>query len=52
MTRNGVQTTQDWNVTDFRSVAAGVTMTVVPILIFFVVLQRQFVRGLGGALKG
>jgi putative chitobiose transport system permease protein len=37
---------------DFRSVAAGVTMTVVPILIFFVVLQRQFVRGLGGALKG
>jgi putative chitobiose transport system permease protein len=37
---------------DFRSVAAGVTMTVLPILLFFVVLQRQFVRGLGGALKG
>ncbi|HYX10659.1 MAG TPA: carbohydrate ABC transporter permease, partial [Candidatus Acidoferrum sp.] len=37
---------------DFRSVAAGVTMTVVPILIFFVVLQRQFVRGLTGAVKG
>ena len=37
---------------DFRAVAAGVTMTVVPILIFFVALQRQFVRGLGGAIKG
>ena len=37
---------------DFRSIAAGVTMTVLPILIFFVVLQRQFVRGLGGAIKG
>jgi putative chitobiose transport system permease protein len=37
---------------DFRSIAAGVTMTVVPILIFFIALQRQFVRGLGGAVKG
>ena len=37
---------------DFRSVAAGVTMTVVPILIFFVALQRQFVKGLSGAVKG
>jgi putative chitobiose transport system permease protein len=37
---------------DFRGIAAGVTMTVVPILIFFVALQRQFVRGLAGAVKG
>ena len=37
---------------DFRATAAGVTMTVIPILIFFVVLQRQFVRGLSGAVKG
>jgi putative chitobiose transport system permease protein len=37
---------------DFRSIAAGVTMTVVPILIFFVALQRHFVRGLAGAVKG
>lgn len=37
---------------DFRGVAAGVVMTVVPILIFFIVLQRQFVRGLTGAVKG
>jgi putative chitobiose transport system permease protein len=37
---------------DFRSIAAGVTMTVIPILIFFVIFQRQFVRGLAGAVKG
>jgi putative chitobiose transport system permease protein len=37
---------------DFRSIAAGVTMTVVPIIIFFMVFQRQFVRGLAGAVKG
>jgi putative chitobiose transport system permease protein len=37
---------------DFRSIAAGVTMTVVPILIFFIVFQRHFVRGLAGAVKG
>jgi putative chitobiose transport system permease protein len=37
---------------DFRSIAAGVTMTVIPILVFFMVLQRQFVKGLSGAVKG
>ena len=37
---------------DFRSIAAGVTMTIVPILIFFMAFQRQFVRGLAGAVKG
>jgi putative chitobiose transport system permease protein len=37
---------------DFRSIAAGVTMTVVPILVFFIVFQRHFVRGLAGAVKG
>jgi ABC-type glycerol-3-phosphate transport system permease component len=37
---------------DSRGMAAGVVMTVVPIIIFFIVLQRQFVRGLAGAVKG
>ena len=37
---------------DFRSIAAGVTMTVVPILLFFIAVQRYFVRGLAGAVKG
>jgi len=27
-------------------------MTVVPILIFFIALQRQFINGLTGAVKG
>jgi len=29
-----------------------VTMTVVPILVFFIAVQRYFVRGLAGAIKG
>ncbi|CAG0930400.1 Lactose transport system permease protein LacG [Thermoflexales bacterium] len=37
---------------DSRGIAAGVVMTVIPIIIFFIVLQRQFVRGLTGAVKG
>lgn len=37
---------------DFRSIAAGAIMTLIPILIFFVALQRYFIRGLGGAVKG
>jgi putative chitobiose transport system permease protein len=37
---------------DLRGVAAGVVMTIIPILIVFVTLQRQFVRGLTGAVKG
>jgi putative chitobiose transport system permease protein len=37
---------------DMRAIAAGVTMTVIPILIFFMLLQKYFVRGLTGAVKG
>jgi putative chitobiose transport system permease protein len=37
---------------DARGIAAGVVMTIVPMIIFFVLLQRQFVRGLTGAVKG
>lgn len=37
---------------DQRGVAAGVVMTVVPIIIFFVLLQKQFIQGLTGAVKG
>ncbi len=48
----GLMALQGMFTSDFRGIAAGVTMVVIPILIFFVVLQRQFVRGLTGALKG
>jgi putative chitobiose transport system permease protein len=48
----GLVALQGFFSSDFRSIAAGVTMTVVPILIFFVVFQRQFTRGLAGAVKG
>ncbi len=48
----GLVALQGQFVSDFRATAAGVTMTVIPILLFFVVVQRWFVRGLAGAVKG
>ena len=48
----GLVALQGMFASDTRGTAAGVVMTVVPIIIFFVVLQRQFVRGLTGAVKG
>ena len=48
----GLVALQGQFVSDFRAIAAGVTITVVPILLFFVVVQRWFVRGLAGAVKG
>ena len=37
---------------DQRGIAAGIVMTVIPIIIFFVLLQKQFIQGLTGAVKG
>jgi putative chitobiose transport system permease protein len=48
----GLAALQGFFSSDFRSIAAGVTITVVPILLFFIVVQRYFVRGLTGAVKG
>lgn len=48
----GLVALQGMFASDMRGVAAGVVMTVVPIIIFFTALQQQFVRGLTGAVKG
>jgi putative chitobiose transport system permease protein len=48
----GLAALQGFFSADFRSIAAGVTLTVLPILLFFVFAQRWFVRGLAGAVKG
>lgn len=48
----GLMALQGMFTSDLRGMAAGVVMTVIPILIVFVTLQRQFVRGLTGAVKG
>jgi putative chitobiose transport system permease protein len=48
----GLAALQSFFQSDFRSVAAGVIITVTPILLFFVLVQRYFVRGLAGAVKG
>jgi putative chitobiose transport system permease protein len=37
---------------DQRGIAAGVVLTVVPMILFFAALQKHFVRGLTGAVKG
>jgi putative chitobiose transport system permease protein len=48
----GLAALQSQFLSDLRAIAAGVTMTVVPILIVFIALQRHFIRGLAGAVKG
>lgn len=48
----GLANLQGMFTSDSRGIAAGVVMVVIPILILFVVLQKQFVRGLTGAVKG
>ncbi len=48
----GLVALQGMFASDTRGVAAGVVLTVIPILIFFITLQKQFVRGLTGAVKG
>ncbi len=37
---------------DLRATAAGIVVTIIPVLILFVTLQKYFVRGLAGAVKG
>ncbi|HEU0242874.1 MAG TPA: carbohydrate ABC transporter permease [Candidatus Limnocylindrales bacterium] len=48
----GLAALQGFFSSDFRAIAAGVTITIVPILLFFIAAQRWFVRGLAGAVKG
>lgn len=48
----GLLALQSGFVSDSRGMAAGVVITVVPIIIFFALLQRQFTQGLAGAVKG
>src|SRR6185369_13994907 len=47
----GLAALQGFFSSDFRAIAAGVTMTVIPILLFFLVVQRWFVRGLAAAAE-
>jgi putative chitobiose transport system permease protein len=37
---------------NLRTVAAGVMVATIPIIIVFLIFQRQFIRGLSGAVKG
>jgi putative chitobiose transport system permease protein len=48
----GLVALQGFFSSDARAIAAGVTLTIIPILIFFIFAQRYFTRGLAGAVKG
>lgn len=37
---------------NLRTVAAGIMIATVPMVIFFLIFQKQFIRGLSGAVKG
>jgi putative chitobiose transport system permease protein len=37
---------------DWRLISAGAIISVIPIIIVFVLLQKYFVNGLKGAIKG
>lgn len=47
----GLAAIQGYFAPDARSTAASVTMTIIPILIFFILVQGYLVRGLAGAIK-
>ncbi|NGP45372.1 carbohydrate ABC transporter permease [Bacillaceae bacterium SIJ1] len=40
------------NIVDWTGIAAGGTIAIVPIIVIFLVLQRYFVDGMAGAVKG
>ena len=48
----GLLALQSGFVSDSRGMAAGVVMTVIPIMVFFILLQRYFIQGMAGAVKG
>ena len=37
---------------NIRSVAAGIMIATIPMVVFFMIFQRHFIRGLSGAVKG
>jgi putative chitobiose transport system permease protein len=47
----GLVALQGMFASDSRGIAAGVVMTIIPILVVFILLQRQFMSGLTGAVK-
>lgn len=48
----GLNTLRGMFSADFRLIAAGAIMVIIPILIAFIFAQRYFVSGLSGAVKG
>ena len=39
------------NVVDWTGIAAGASISILPVIMIFIVLQRYFVEGISGAVK-
>ena len=48
----GLYSLRGENIVDWTGVAAGGTIALAPIIIIFLFLQRYFVNGVAGAVKG
>jgi ABC-type glycerol-3-phosphate transport system permease component len=48
----GVYSFQGENMTDWSGMAAASTISLMPIVIIFLLLQRYFVEGVAGAVRG
>ena len=48
----GMMAFQSANETDWSGMAAAATMSLIPIVVCFIVLQKYFVSGIAGAVKG
>jgi ABC-type glycerol-3-phosphate transport system permease component len=48
----GVYSFQGENMTDWSGMAAASTISLVPIVVIFLLLQRYFVEGVAGAVRG
>jgi raffinose/stachyose/melibiose transport system permease protein len=47
----GVYSFQGENLTDWASMAAASTISIMPVIVVFLFLQRYFIEGVAGAVK-
>ena len=47
----GMYALQGEHVVDWTGIAAGATISVLPVIIIFIIMQKHFVNGIAGAVK-
>ncbi|WP_173402054.1 carbohydrate ABC transporter permease [Alkalihalobacillus hemicellulosilyticus] len=48
----GIYAFRGENVVDWTGIAAGATISIIPVIVVFLFLQRYFIEGISGAVKG